>query len=56
MTTTQFVECCKLSLPSLEKAYATATGLRQKKAKDELKQLLAGLIEETQGNPILKLK
>ena len=56
MTTTQFVECCKLSLPSLEKAYATATGLRQKEAKDELKQLLAGLIEETQGNPILKLK
>ncbi len=56
ITTEAFVECCKLSLPSLEKAYATATGLRQKEAKDELQQTLSGLITETQGSPILKLK
>jgi len=56
ITTEAFVECCKLSLPSLEKAYATATGLRAKEAKDELRQTLSGLIEETTGNPILKLK
>lgn len=46
MTAEQFQEACNVSLPTLAKAFADATGQTQKKARAELEKLLAeeGLI------------
>lgn len=46
-----FADCCKVSIPKLEKAYAVSRGLKDKDAKTELATMLGDLITAKQGDP-----
>jgi hypothetical protein len=49
----EFTKACKLSLPSLEKIFAEAKGLKAKDAKAELETLLGDLITTKTSDQIL---
>lgn len=53
MSSEDFVGACKVSVPSLEKAYAKATGLKGKGAKDAFELALSSVIETKVGDQIL---
>jgi hypothetical protein len=53
MTPEDFAGACKVSVPSLEKAFAKATGLKGKAAKEEFDIAVATVLEVKEGNPML---
>jgi CRISPR/Cas system-associated exonuclease Cas4 (RecB family) len=53
MTPEDFAGACKVSVPSLEKAFAKATGLKGKAAKEEFDIAVAAVLEVKEGSPML---
>ena len=53
LTPSEFANCCKASLPQIEKAIQLKSGLKAKEAKDTLAQLLSDTIEIKTGEAIL---
>jgi hypothetical protein len=49
----EFASACKVSVPSLEKAYAKAKGLKGKAAKEEFEAAMASVIETKASAPML---
>ena len=49
----QFLSACKVSVPTLEKAYASAKGLKGKSAKEEFEKEVADLLINKQGEPVM---
>jgi CRISPR/Cas system-associated exonuclease Cas4 (RecB family) len=49
----QFLAACKVSVPTLEKAYASAKGLKGKSAKEEFEKEVADLLINKQGEPVM---
>lgn len=49
----EFAQCCKVSLPQLEKAFARNKGLSGKAAKEALEAVLGEVLTTKQGDPIL---
>jgi CRISPR/Cas system-associated exonuclease Cas4 (RecB family) len=48
-----FLSSCKVSVPSLEKAYASAKGLKGKSAKEEFEQEVADLLINKTSEPVM---
>jgi len=53
MSPEEFAGACKVSVPSLEKAYAKSTGLKGKAAKESFESVIAPVLETKTGEPIL---
>jgi hypothetical protein len=53
MSPEDFAGACKVSVPSLEKAYAKATGMKGKAAKESFEATIAPVLETKTGDPIL---
>lgn len=50
---TQFLDACKVSIPSLEKALAKSLDIKAKEAKEYLDEKIGEVIETKQGEPIM---
>ena len=48
-----FLAACKVSVPTLEKAYASAKGLKGKSAKEEFEKEVHDLLINKQGEPVM---
>ena len=48
-----FLSACKVSVPSLEKAYASSKGLKGKSAKEEFEKEVHDLLINKQGEPVM---
>jgi CRISPR/Cas system-associated exonuclease Cas4 (RecB family) len=49
----EYISACKVSVPSLEKVFATSTGLKPKEAKAKLEELLGDVLVSKTGEPIM---
>lgn len=54
MTAEEFAGCCKVSVPSLEKAFAKANGLKGKEAKEAFDEAVAPVVEYTESSGALE--
>jgi len=55
LTAPQFIECCSVSIPDLERAYKNARGVTAKQAKTDLESVLSGLVESKEKKPSVKV-
>ena len=54
MSAEEFAGCCKVSVPSLEKAFAKAKGLKGKEAKESFDGAVAPVMEFTESSGALE--